>query len=240
MMRSNEERTRKNHKMNCPAVILCLLIVVISLSVNGCGGTFRKFPNQGEVGGTWDLSLTRSNVSVRETKLFITQEERYDPFTGTTSDNATLTGTVTGDNISITLNNADGSTTTLTGTVIDGWKEFSGEYTSTGSDGSGTWKATKSTPAPSAVAVTPSSATLSCSAGQSATFTVTGGTRSSYSVTTSSNGSLINLSTDTLKANGQFTVTAVTNCAGTDGATVSLTVTDTATTVTVPVTISNP
>lgn len=227
--------------MNWPgAVFLCLLVVIFSLSVHGCGGSFRKYPNQGEVSGTWDLSLTQSNVSVRETKLFITQEERYKPFSGTTSDGATLTGTLDDDNIVITLNNTGGSTTTLTGTVINGWKEFSGAYTSTGSDGSGTWIATKSVPTPTAISVAPLSATLSCSAGQSTTFVVSGGTRASYSVAISSNGSLVTLSTATLTANGQFTVTASTDCAGTNGATVNLTVTDKATSVTVPVTISNP
>ncbi len=226
--------------MNWPeAVILCLVIVISSLSVNGCGGTFRSYPNEGDVNGTWNLSLTQSNVSVRETKLSITQEERYHPFSGSTSDNATLDGTLDRENIVITLHNSDGSTTTLTGTVIDGWNEFSGSYTSTGSDGAGTWSANKVV-GPKTLSVSPTSATLSCSAGESTTFVVSGGTKASYSVTASSNGSLVTISTTTLTTDGKFTVTALTSCAATDGTVVNLTVTDTATTVTVPVTISNP
>jgi hypothetical protein len=81
---------------------------------------------------------------------------------------------------------------------------------------------------------------LSCSLGQFATFVVTGGTRASYSVAASSNGSLVFISTATLTTNGQFTVAAATACAGTNGTIVNLTVTDNATLVTVSVTISNP
>jgi hypothetical protein len=44
------------------------LVVILSLLVHGCGGyTFYEDINQGKVSGTWDLSLTQSNVSVRET-----------------------------------------------------------------------------------------------------------------------------------------------------------------------------
>lgn len=216
------------------------LVVLSSLLVHGCGGyTFYENINQGKVGGTWDLSLTQSNVSVRETKLFITQEQRYDPFSGTTSDNATLTGTFNGNNVVITLSNANGTTTTLTGSANDAWNTLSGTYTSTGPDGSGTWSANEEV-APAAIVVTPSAATLSCSLGQSATFLVQGGTPASYSVTASSNGTLVTISASTLTTTGQFTVTAATACAGTNGTVVNLAVTDITTSVTVPVTISNP
>lgn len=241
-MTSNEKRTTKLLKINWPgALILCLFVVISTLSVNGCGGTFRAYPNEGDVNGTWNLSLTKSNVSVRETKLSITQEERYQPFSGSTSDGATLDGTLDRENIVITLHNSDGSTTTLTGTVVDGWNEFAGSYTSTGSDGSGTWSANRVV-GPKALSVSPTSATLSCSAGEIATFVVTGGTKASYSVTASSNGSLVTISTTTLTTDGKFTVTALTSCAGTSGTStvVNLTVTDTATSITVPVTVSNP
>jgi len=231
----NGDLMRRYRKRNWPE-----LVVILSLLVHGCGGyTFYENIDQGKVNGTWDLSLTQSDVSVRGTKLFITQEKRYDPFSGTTSDNATLTGTFDGNNVVITLNNADGTTTTLTGSASDDWKTLSGAYTSTGSNGSGTWSANKEV-APTAISVTPSAAILSCSAGEIATFVVAGGTLASYSVTASSNGSLVTISTATLKTNGQLTVTAATACAGTDGTIVNLTVTDNATSVTVPVTISNP
>ena len=217
------------------------LVVIMSLLVHGCGGyTFYEDINQGKVSGTWDLSLAQSNVSVRDTKLSITQEKRYDPFSGTTSDNATLTGTFDGNNVVITLNNADGTTTTLTGGASDNWETLSGAYTSTGSDGSGTWLANKEVP-PAALSVTPSAATLSCSSEQTATFVVTGGTLASYSVTASSNGSLVTISTSTLTTNGQFTVKAnACTAATTNGTIVQLNVTDNTTSVTVQVTISNP
>ncbi|HET6515374.1 MAG TPA: hypothetical protein VFG09_09475 [Thermodesulfovibrionales bacterium] len=191
--------------------------------------------------GTWNLSLDRSNVSVRETELSLTQEERYGPFSGTSSDNATLTGTLNSESIVITLNNADGSVTTLTGVASKDWKSFSGTYTSTGSDGSGTWSLPKSVPAPAALSVTPSSATLSCSAGESQTFTATGGTRASYVVGVT-NLSLVTLDTSTLTTNGKFTVTASNACTGANGSIVTLTVTDTSTSdkVAATVTISNP
>ncbi len=213
--------------------------MILTLLVYGCGGTFYTSVNQARVSGTWDLSLTASDVTVRETKLSLTQEKRYDPFSGTTADNATLTGIFEGNNVVITLSNADGTTTTLTGGASNDWNTLSGTYTSTGSDGSGTWSANREV-APTAISVTPSAATLSCSAGQSTTFVVRGGTLASYSVTTSSSGSLVTISTTTLTTNGQFTVTASTTCAGTSGTIVNLTVTDNATSVTVPITISNP
>ena len=230
-----ERRLMKSYrKMNWPE-----LVVLLSLLLHGCGGyTFYEDINQGKVSGTWDLSLTQSNVSVRETKLSITQDKRFDPFSGTTSDNATLTGTFDGNNFVITLNNSDGTTTTLPGSASKDWNTLSGTYTSTGSDGSGTWQANREI-APRGISVTPSAATLSCSLGQTASFLVTGGTPASYSVTASSNGSLVTISTDTLTTNGQFTVTA-TACAGANGTIVNLKVTDNASSVTVPVTISNP
>ncbi len=216
----------------------CLLGVVLTLSFYGCGGTFRSFPGEGDVSGTWELVLVKSGVTVRSPQISITQKERFDDFTGTTSDGGTLTGTLSGNNTSITLNNADGSTTTLTGTLSDDWKSMTGAYTSTGPDGSGTWSATR--PETPKLVVAPTSAALSCSQGQSATFGVTGGTTADYTVVASTNGSLVTLSTSTLTTNGQFTVTANTSCGGANGAVVNLTVSDGSASVTVPVTISNP
>jgi hypothetical protein len=223
------------------------LAVILFLLVHGCGDyTFYAHIDQGRVSGAWDLSLVQSDVSVRDTKLSITQEKRYDPFFGTTSDSATLTGSFDGNNVVIVLNNADGTTTTLTGSARNDWKTLSGAYTSTGSNGSGTWWASREvapTPTPTPVppvSVAPSAAILSCSAGQFATFVVTGGTLASYSVTASSNGSLVFISTATLTTSGQFTVTAATACAGINGTIVNLTITDSASSVTVPVTITNP
>jgi len=215
------------------------LVVLSSLLVHGCGYTYYSDINQGKVSGTWDLSLTQSDVSVRQTKLSITQENRYDPFSGNTSDNATLTGTFDGNNVVITLNNANGTTTTLSGGASNAWGTLSGTYTSTGSDGSGTWVANKEVVL-AALTVTPSLATLSCSLGQTATFVVKGGTPASYSVTASSNENLVTISTTSLTVDGQFTVTAATTCAGTNGTLVNLSVTDNTTSVTVPITISNP
>jgi hypothetical protein len=215
------------------------LVMIVSLFVYGCGGTFYTYIDQGKVAGTWDLSLTQSDVSVRATKLSIIQEKRYDPFSGTTTDNATLTGTFNGNDVVITLNNADGTTTTLTGSASNAWNTLSGEYTSTGANGSGTWSADREV-APRGISVAPTAATLSCSSGQSKTFVVSGGTPASYSVAAASNGTLVTISTTTLTTNGQFSVTAVTPCAGTNGTIVNLTVKDNATSVTVPVTISNP
>jgi len=216
------------------------LVVLLCLLGHGCGGyTFYENINQGKVSGTWDLSLTQANVSVRATKLSITQEERFGPFSGTTSDNATLSGIFDGNNVVITLNNTGGTTTTLNGSASDDWNTLSGSYTSTGPDGSGTWLAKREI-VPTPISVTPSSTTLSCSAGQSAIFFVKGGTLASYSVTASSNESLVTIDTTTLTTNGQFTVTASTACTGASGTIVNLTVTDNATSATVPITISNP
>jgi hypothetical protein len=221
------------------AFYVCLFGAILSLSLYGCGGTFRSFPGEGDVSGNWDLVLANSGVTVRSPQVSIVQKERYEDFTGTTSDGATLTGSLSGNNISVTLNNADGSTTTLDGKLSDDWKSMSGTYTSTGSDGSGTWSATRPQTKPKLV-VAPTSATLSCSQGQSVTFGVTGGTTANYTVVASTNGSLVTLSTTTLTTNGQFTVTANTSCAGQDVTTVNLTVSDVASSVIVPVTISNP
>ena len=222
------------------------LVMLLSLLVHGCGGTFYEYVKEGRMDGAWDLSLAQSNVSVRTTKLSITQEKRFGPFSGATSDNATLTGTLDGDNIVITLSNADGTTTTLTGSASNFWNTFSGTYTSTGSGGSGTWSATRevATPTPTptpAISVTPTEATLSCSLGQPAAFAVTGGTRASYSVTPLLNGSLVVISDGLLTTTGQFTVAADTACAGANGTVVALSVTDHITTpVTVQITITNP
>jgi hypothetical protein len=220
------------------AFVLCLFVVIFSLSLCGCGGTFRSFPGEGDVSGNWNLFLTKSNMSAGGARPF-TLTQTDNTISGTTSDGATLTGTISGNTIAFTLSNTDGTTTTLAGTVSDDWKTMSGTYTSTGSDGSGTWSATKNAPTP-ALEVTPTSATLSCSGGTFATFTVTGGTPSTYSVAPSTNGTLVKLTTSTLTTNGQFTVTAETACAGSNGTIVNLTVTDTATSITVPVTVSNP
>jgi hypothetical protein len=196
------------------------------------------------MGGTWNLTLTQPGApSVRATELYIRQDERYDPFSGTTADGATFTGTFdTRSDIVITITNADNSTTTLTGSDSNSWNTFSGTYTSTGSDGSGTWIADRNVPPPtlSPLSVSPTSATLSCSTLQSKQFTVKGGTRASYSVTATSNGSLVALDTGSLTTSGIFTVTANT-CSAVSGTVVSLTVSDgTSTPVTLPVTISNP
>ena len=234
------EKMRKCQKMNLPKVFsLCLLVAVLSLALCSCGGKFRTYPGEGDISGTWNLVLTKSNVTVRETQLFIIQKDRYDEvFSGTTSDSATLTGTLSGNSTSIILNNSDGSTTTLTGTLSDDWKAIRGTYTSTGPDGSGTWSALR--PGPGALSVAPANAALSCSEGQSATFTATGGTRANYTVVASTNGSLVTLSTTALATNGQFTVTANTSCAGSDGTVADIIVSDTSTSITIPVTISNP
>ena len=240
MTNPKEEKMRKCQRMNLPKVFpLCLLVVVLSFALCNCGGKFRSYPGEGDVSGTWNLVLTESNVAVRGTQLFIIQKDRYDEvFSGTTSDSATLTGTLSGNSTSIILNNSDGSTTTLTGTLSDDWKAIRGTYTSTGSDGSGTWSALR--PGPGALSVTPANAALSCSEGQSATFTATGGTRANYTVVVSANEGLITLSTTGLATSGQFTVTANTSCGGSDGAVADLVVSDTTTSITVPVTISNP
>ena len=219
------------------AYLLNLFIVILSLSFFSCGGSFRSFPGEGDVSGSWNLVLTPSGASALAAKL-CTLDQTDHNISGTTSDGGTITGTVSGKNIDLTINNAGGTTTTLTGTVSDNWKEMSGTYTSTGSDGSGDWSATKNVPLQS-LSVSPKSATLSCSAGASQTFTATGGTRSKYSVTASTNETLVTLSTTTLTTNGQFTVTA-NACSGASGSTVNLAVTDTATTVNVSVTITNP
>lgn len=235
---------------NCPkAFLLCFFVVTLSLSLCGCGGTFRSFPDEGDASGKWNLFLTPSNAStLASTICTLTQTDNN--ISGTTSDSAAITGTVSGNNISLTLANANGTTTTLAGTVDPDWKTMSGTYTSTGSDGSGTWSATKNTP-PKTLAVTPTSTTLSCmgtTAVTSQIFTVTGGTptvdqtgsvTSNYSVTASTNPTLVTLSTATLKTNGQFTVLA-NGCSAVSGSIVNLTVTDTVTSVIVPVTILNP
>ncbi len=225
-------------KNRLKAFLLSLFVVISSLSLVDCGGSFRSFPGEGDVSGSWNLVLTPSGASALAAKL-CTFDQTDHNISGTTSDSGTVTGSVSGKDIDLTLNNADGTTTTLTGTVSDNWKEMSGTYTSTGSDGSGDWSATKNVPVQS-LSVSPKSATLSCSAGATQTFTATGGTRSKYSVTATTNSTLVTISTDTLTTNGQFTVTANT-CTGSSGSTdVNLAVTDTATTVNVTVTVTNP
>jgi len=222
------------------AFLFCLFALIISLSLCGCGGSFRSFPGEGDVSGSWNLVLTPTGASALAAKL-CTLDQTDHNISGTTSDGGTITGTVSGKNIDLTINNAGGTTTTLAGTVDGDWKTMSGTYTSTGPDGSGNWSATKNIPlAP--LSVTPTTATLSCTGttgSASQTFTATGGTRSKYSVTASTNTSLITLSTTTLTTNGQFTVTANNTC-GASGSVVNLAVTDTTTTVNLTVTITNP
>ncbi len=220
------------------ALFVSISILIFSLSIYACGGGFLEFPDEGNVGTKWNLSLSENGQSVRETQLILKQEKRFAPFTGTTDDGATVTGSLNGDNIFMTLENSDGSTTTLTGKAKNEWNTFSGTYESTGSDGSGTWIANRKAQA-KALAVSPTSATLSCSIGESQIFTVTGGTVANYKVTASNN--LVTLDTSTLTTDGQFTVTAAA-CSAVSGSTVTLTVTDTssAATVTATVTIANP
>jgi hypothetical protein len=221
------------------AFLLGFFMVIVSLSPFGCGGTFRSFPNEGDISGNWTLFLSSSG-----TQKVLTLAQTGENIAGTTSDGGTITGSVSGSDVSLTINNVGGTTTILAGTASSDWKTMSGTYTSTGSDGSGTWTATKiiPTPTPAPLAVSPTSATLSCSAGTSQVFTVTGGSLSNYSVTSTQNPTLVTLSTTTLTTNGQFTVTANTAaCTGASGLIVNLTVADTvSTSVTVPVTVSNP
>jgi hypothetical protein len=228
------------------AFLLCLFVVILSLSLFGCGGTFRSFPNEGDVSGNWTLFLVSSGTSSIGPKV-MTLAQTDKNIVGTTADGALLTGTISGaDNITLILANADRTTTTLSGTAGPDWKTMSGTYTSTGSDGSGTWSATKilptptPTPTPAPLTVAPAAVTLSCS-GQtgltSTTFQVNGGTPSKYTVTASPT-TLVILSTTTLTTNGQFTVTA--NACSAPSAVVTLTVTDTVTSVNVTATISNP
>lgn len=218
------------------AFLFCLFALILSLSLFGCGGSFRSFPGEGDVSGSWNLVLTPTGASPLAAKL-CTLDQTDHNISGTTSDGGTITGTVSGKNIDLTINNAGGTTTTLTGTVGGDWKTMSGTYTSTGPGGSGDWSATKNI-LPQSLSVSPLTATLSCSAGTSQPFTATGGTRSKYSVTASTNATLVTLSTTTLTTNGQFTVTA-NACSGASGV-VQLDVTDSATTVKVSVTITNP
>lgn len=217
---------------------LCILGVILSLSLLGCGGTFRSFPNEGDISGGWNLFLASSGVSAVAPKV-LTLAQSGGNITGTTGDGAIITGTIDGDYVALDLANSDKTATTLTGTISSDWKTMSGTYTSTGSDGSGTWNAAKIAPiAP--LAATPTSANLSCSGttgATSATFTVTGGTLSKYSVTASTNAALLTLATTTLTTNGQFTVTA--NACSVGGV-VNLAVTDASTSITVPVTVLNP
>ena len=224
------------------AFLPCLYVVILSLSLFGCGGTFRSFPNQGDVSGSWSLFLTPSNTSALAPKL-CTLTQTGNDISGTISDGAAITGTVSGNNISLTVDNTGGTTTTLAGTIGADWKTMSGTYTSTGSDGSGNWSATKNIPTPTRIAVTPTSATLSCSGttgGTSVTCVVTGGIPGKYSVVASTNGTLVTLSAITTStASGQFTVTA-NACSAADGTIVDLLVSDTVTSVTVPVKILNP
>ena len=232
---------RKGRNVNWPKVFLFgLLVVLLTLPLYHCGGRFRTFPSQGEVDATWNLVLTKDGVTVRSPQLFITQKERYGDFLGTSSDGATLTGAFDVNTVTITLNNADGSTTTLNnGEFSNDGGTMSGTYTSTGADGSGTWIATKPFTPPS-LSVTPQSSTLSCSAGQSQTFTVTGGSPANYSVVATLTGDLVTLSTTALTTNGQFTVTANTTCIAVNGTAVNLTVSDVVTSTPVTVTISSP
>lgn len=217
-----------------------LLVVFLSLPLYHCGGRFRTFPSQGQVDGTWNLVLIKDGVTVRSPQLSITQKERYGDFSGTTSDGGTLTGTFNVNTVTITLNNADGSVTTLNnGEFSDDGRTISGAYSSTDSDGSGTWTATRPFTPPS-LAVTPKAVSLSCQSGQSQTFTATGGSSANYSVVATQNGTLITLSTITLTTNGQFIVTANTSCTGADGTVVNLTLSDTVTSIPITVTISNP
>ncbi len=219
---------------------LLSFVIIFSLSLSGCGGTFRSFPGEGDISGTWSLVLTPSGASeLAPRTLNLMQTDGN--VSGTTADGATVTGTVKGENIDLTLNNADATTTTLTGTAGADWKSMAGTYTSTGSEGSGTWSATKNIS--KSLAVSPTSATLSCTGttgAQSQIFTVTGGTQSKYSVTITSNASLIKLTTDTLTTNGKFTVAADSTCPGGASTDVGLTVTDTVTPINLTVTITNP
>ncbi len=247
MTKTNEKRMNNHRIMNWPgAALLCFLLVSASLSVHGCGGTFYSVQNQGEVAGTWNLVLTQPGVpTVRATQLTIRQDKRYDPFSGTTNDNATLTGTLNINDVSITLNNPDGTLTTLTGTASSDWNSFSGTYTSTGTDGSGTWTADRNLPPPTVapLSITPPSATLSCTGStgvQFLTFSVKGGTRSSYSVVATTNQNLVTITDTNFTTTGFFTVTATT-CPTTSGTVVSLTVSDSVSNpLTVLVTIQNP
>ncbi len=233
------------------AFLPCLFVVILSLSLFGCGGTFRSFPNEGDVSGNWTLFLASSGTSSIGPKV-MTLAQTDKNIVGTTADGATITGTVSGNDVVLTLHNAGGSTTTLAGTAGGDWKTMSGTYTSTGSDGSGTWSATKiiptptPTPTPAPLAVNLTSTTLSCSGTTgvptSQTFTVTGGTPANYSASTSS--TLVTLSAFTIgTTTRQFTVTANACVSDTDpanGTTFDLTVTDTVNSVNVRVTISNP
>ena len=223
------------------ALLLCFFALVLSVALIGCGGTFRSFPGEGDVSGSWNIVLTKSDLTSLPSKA-VTLDQTDKNIAGTSSDGTTITGIVSGNNnVSLTLINTDGSVTTLTGTVSGDWKAMSGTYTSTGSEGSGTWDAAKNAPVPpETLAVTPASATLSCSTGQSASFTVTGGIPSKYTVSPTANGTLVSISTSSLKTDGKFVVTALTTCGGTSGTVVSLSVSDTHQTLIVPVTISNP
>ena|GEM_PF-3285402 len=245
MTKPNSERVKRNARMNwIEAFCLCLFVGMLALSVHGCGGTFYEVQNQGDVAGTWNLVLTQPGVpTVRATQLTIRQDKRYDPFSGTTNDNATFTGTLNTNTVSIILNNPDGTVTTLTGTASSDWNSFSGTYTSTGTDGSGTWTADRNLPPPTIapLSVTPASSTLSCSGSsgsQSVTFQVKGGVRSSYSVT-NPNPNLVTLATANLTTTGFFSATA--NACTVATTTVSLSISDgTSTPVTVPVQVTNP
>ncbi len=225
------------------AYLPCLFAVILFLFLFGCGGTFRSFPGEGDVSGGWTLFLTPSNMPTLGTRL-LTLDQKDNNISGTTSG-ATITGTVSGNNIVLTLANSDGTTTTLDGTVGADWKTMSGTYTSTGSDGAGTWSATKngSTPTPTALSVTPTRATLSCSGRTSQTFVVTGGTPSKYSAVVSTQANFVTLSTTSLTTTGQFTVTAnacISSRIPGDGLIVVIDVTDTTTRSQGYVTISNP
>ncbi len=222
------------------AFLLSSLVIILSFYLFGCGGTFRSFPGEGDISGSWGLALTPSGAS-ELAPVTATLNQTDGNISGTTSDGATITGTISGNNVDLTLNNANTTTTTLTGTGGGDWKTMAGTFTSTGSAGSGTWSASKNVS--KSLAVSPTSATLSCTGtagSQSQIFTVTGGTQSKYSVTAASNASLIALATDTLTTNGKFTVTADSTCTGGASADVGLTVTDTATSINVTVTVTNP
>ena len=134
----------------------------------GCGGGGDSSSNgvpappvlpEASVSGSWNLYHTKTG-GTEEGPDFFTLTDTGNSISGTGaigSSTATITGTVSGMNITLSLLLSAGQTTSLTGTVSDDGSTMSGTYSNPTQ--SGIWRATRSAPL-AAISVTPANASM--------------------------------------------------------------------------------
>jgi len=117
---------------------VCMLLIVASMFVSACGS--NKTPPVWNISGGWFMFIATKGKSGEEGPNLFTFTSTQNKITGVTDQNLSITGEITGSDISFSWVRSDGVNNAYTGTVGADGSTMSGTWA--GSNGqSGTWHA---------------------------------------------------------------------------------------------------